>query len=74
MEPRAQGATQGLDHQGCDALCLWPQNVLKREGFVKEQKRITPAMVRQVLDDMVPSFAEAQTAPISSEPRLSLAA
>lgn len=43
-------------------------------GFVKEQKRITPAMVRQVLDDMVPSFAEAQAAPISSEPRLSLAA
>lgn len=43
-------------------------------GFVKEQKRITPAMVRQVLDDMVPSFAEAQTAPSGSEPRLSLAA
>jgi general secretion pathway protein A len=25
-------------------------------GFVKEARRITPAMVRQVLDDMVPSF------------------
>ena len=38
MEPRAPGTTQELDHQGCDALCFWPQNVLKREGFVKEQK------------------------------------
>ncbi len=41
-------------------------------GFVKEQHRITPAMVRQVLDDMVPSFGEADTVP-TSQTRLSLA-
>ncbi len=42
-------------------------------SFVKEQRRITPAMVRQVLEDMVPSF-QMDTAANSSQPRLSLAA
>jgi general secretion pathway protein A len=41
-------------------------------GFVKEQRRITPAMVRQVLDDMVPSFGEVDAVPVN-ETRLSLA-
>jgi len=41
-------------------------------GFVKEQKRITPTMVRQVLDDMVPSFEDESQAE-NQEPRLSLA-
>jgi general secretion pathway protein A len=41
-------------------------------GFVKEQRRITPIMVRQVLDDMVPSF-EDMTTEQDNEPRLSLA-
>lgn len=41
-------------------------------GFVKEQQRITPAMVRQVLDDMVPCFGDAAPS-TSQEPRLSLA-
>jgi general secretion pathway protein A len=42
-------------------------------AFVKEQRRITPAMVRQVLEDMVPSFG-AETTQSTDEPRLSLAA
>jgi len=41
-------------------------------AFVKEQRRVTPAMVRQVLDDMVPSFNDPATA-TADEPRLSLA-
>ncbi len=41
-------------------------------AFVKEQRRVTPVMVRQVLDDMVPSFTNAATAE-DIEPRLSLA-
>ncbi len=41
-------------------------------GFVKEQKRITPAMVRQVLDDMVPSFGDTEAVQPQA-PRLSLA-
>ncbi len=41
-------------------------------GFVKEQRRITPTMVRQVLDDMVPSFGETDAIQ-ESETRLSLA-
>ena len=42
-------------------------------AFVKEQRRITPAMVRQVLDDMVPSFDQDLTTQ-TDKPRLSLAA
>lgn len=42
-------------------------------GFVKEQRRITPTMVRQVLDDMVPCFGESDSIQ-NNEPRLSLAA
>lgn len=41
-------------------------------GFVKEQKRISPVMVRQVIDDMVPSFGQAATDD-QQQPRLSLA-
>ncbi len=41
-------------------------------GFVKEQRRITPVMVQQVLDDMVPSFG-AEVPMQNSERKLSLA-
>lgn len=41
-------------------------------GFVKESRRITPSMVRQVLDDMVPSFG-ATTDYGQSEPSYKLA-
>jgi len=41
-------------------------------GFVKEQNRITTAMVRQVLDDMIPSFS-AVSKDDNQESRLSLA-
>ncbi|GAB4192883.1 MAG: hypothetical protein Kow00105_06940 [Phycisphaeraceae bacterium] len=43
-------------------------------GFVKETRRITPEMVRQVLEDMVPSFAEPEQTDTGNGPRLSLAA
>ncbi len=42
-------------------------------GFVKEVRRVTPLMVRQVLDDMVPSFGE-DTDARTNQLRLSLAA
>ncbi len=42
-------------------------------GFVKEQRHITPGMVRQVLEDMVPSFGENAKGSID-KPKLSLAA
>jgi general secretion pathway protein A len=61
------GGTQGIPrliNVVCDNCLLL--------GFVKEQKRITPAMVKQVLNDMVPSFS-AESRADHQEPKLSLA-